>query len=322
MKKLNRISTVFLLNIILAGCNGSGSDTGAASSGGSLVEGCDRTFTPDDVYIVDLSQNSTSGIACSMTSDRDEVASCVEQRIRAAFAEAPACLDAFDVFVPGTNAEDGNYKQFTSIISPLPGRAYLSLQYSDEVSLADAINYDMGVYDASNALDDLLYTLKVRFSDPQVRVFGHSKGSDPVARVSTYPEHSEVEFFAFAQAGRTPASIRGVPGYIHKLSDNLVGITWQNDEVKYFTGGSSGYQVPEIWGFPGYVNQEGGGMTIKPSRIDHHDNYGGEYSKEAHPYCATGNKSAMLATAECKKQNGVRFVPYFWGDAECTGKAY
>jgi hypothetical protein len=324
MKKLNRLYIALLLNIFLAACNGSGSDSepGVAPGDVSITEGCDRIFTPDDVYIVDLSQNSTSGVACTMTSDREEIASCVEERIRAAFAEAPACMDAFDVFVPGTNAEDGDYKQFTSIISPLPGRAYLSVQYSDEVSLADAINYDMGVYDASNALDDLLYTLKVRFSNPQVRVFGHSKGSDPVARVSTYPEYSEVEFYAFAQAGRTPASVRGVPGYIHKLSDNLVGITWQNDEVKYFTGGSTGYQVPEIWGFPGYVNQEGGGMTIKPSRIDHHDNYGGEYAKAAHPYCATGNKAAMLTTAECKEQNGVRFVPYFWGDGECTAIAY
>ena len=63
-------------------------------------------------------------------------------------------------------------------------------------------------------------------------------------------------------------------------------------------------------------------MTIKPSRIDHHDNYGGEYTKDAHPYCATGNKAAMLTTAECKKQSGVRFVPYFWGDGECTAIAY
>lgn len=322
MKQFNRLTTVLLLNIFLAACNGSGSDSDVASGDGLITEGCDRIFTPDDVYIVDLSQNSTSGVACTMTSDREEIASCVEQRIRAEFAEAPACLDAFDVFVPGTNAEDGDYKQFTSIISPLPGRAYLSVQYSDEVTLADAINYDMGVYDASNALDDLLYTLKVRFNNPELRVFGHSKGSDPVARVSTYPEHSDVDFYAFAQAGRTPTTVRGVPGYIHKLSDNLVGITWQNDEVKYFTGGSTGYQVPEIWGFPGYINQQGGGMTIKPSRIDHHDNYGGEYTKDAHPYCATGNKAAMLTTAECKEQNGVRFVPYFWGDAECTAIAY
>jgi len=324
MKQLNRLTIVVLLNALLAACAGSGSDSdsGVASGDDSGMKSCNQVFTPDDVYIIDLSQNSTSGVACTMTSDREEIASCVEERIRAEFTQAPSCLSAFDVFVPGTNAENGDYKQFTNIISPLPGRAYLSVQYSDEISLADAINYDMGVYDASNALDDLLYTLKVRFNNPEVRVFGHSKGSDPVARVSTYPEHSEVEFFAFAQAGRTPSSVRGTPGYIHKLSDNLVGITWQNDEVKFFTGGSTGYQVPEIWGFPGYVNQAGGGMTVLPSRIDHHDNYGGEYTKETHPYCATGNKAAMLATAECKKQNGVRFVPYFWGDGECTEKAF
>lgn len=318
MKKQNRLTSIFLLNILLAGCTGS--DT--ASVDNPAANSCNQVFTPDDVYIIDLSQDSTSGVACTMTSDRDEIASCVEDRIRAELAQTPSCLSAFDIFVPGTNAENGDHKQFSHIISPLPGRAYLSLQYNDEISLANAINYDKGVYDASNALDDLLYSLKVRFNNPEVRVFGHSKGSDPVARVSTYPEHSAVDFFAFAQAGRTPDSIRGVPGYIHKLGDNLVGITWQNDEVKFFTGGDTGYQVPEIWGFPGYVNQAGGGMTILPSRIDHHENYGGDYVHDSHPYCATGNKVAMLATAECKKQAGVRYVPYFWGDGECTEKAF
>ena len=321
MKQLNRLYPVILLSAVLGACGGPGADTAGINT--TAKGNCDQVFTKDDVYIVDLSQNSSSGVACTMTSDREEVASCVEERIRSKFAQASACLGAFDVFVPGTNAEDGNYSQFTQIISPTPGRTYLSVQYSDESTLLDdAIQYDKGVYDASNAIDLLLYTLKVRFNHPDVRVFGHSKGSDAVARVSTYPEHNQVKFFAFAQAGRTPASVRGTPGYIEKLSANLVGLTWQNDEVKFYTGGSSGYQMPEIWGFPGYVNQAGGGATVVPVRIDHHNNYGGEYTKKDYPYCATGNKAAMLATAECRKQDGVKYVPYFWGTTGCADKAY
>jgi len=338
MKKLNHKTNkpnnilqypVLLLAAILTSgltaCGGSGSGSDAGTGDGvndlSAANGCERIFTPDDVYIIDLSQHSTTGQSCS-DPDREVLASCVEDRIRAAFADSPSCLAAFDVFVPGTNAENGDYKQFTHIISPLPGRAYVSLQYSDEVTLAGAIDYDGGVADASVALDELLYSLKGRFDNPDVRVFGHSKGSDSVAQVSGYFGYDDIEFYAFAQAGRTPSSVLGVPGYIHKLSDNLLGITWQNDEVKYYDGGSTGFQVPEIWGFPGYVNQESGGMTIAPSRIDHHDNYGGEYSKESYPYCATGNKSAMSATNECRKQGGVQYHPYFWGDGECTAIAF
>ena len=74
MNKLNRLTIVLLLNIFLAACNGSGSDSdsGTAPGDGLITQGCDRVFTPDDVYIVDLSQNSTSGVACTMTSDREE----------------------------------------------------------------------------------------------------------------------------------------------------------------------------------------------------------------------------------------------------------
>jgi len=81
MKKLNRLNIILLLNIFLVACAGSGSDSEVASGDGLITEGCDRIFTPDDVYIVDLSQNSTSGVACTMTSDREEIASCVEGRM-------------------------------------------------------------------------------------------------------------------------------------------------------------------------------------------------------------------------------------------------
>ena len=216
MKRLHHYFAVIYLSIFLGACNGGGDGGGDFTA----ENGCDRVFTKDDVYIVDLSQHSTSGVACTMSSDRDENADCVEQRIRTKFAGAEACLGAFDVFVPGTNQEDGNYQQFTSILSPLPSRTYLSVQYSDESTLLDdGIQYDRGVSDASDSLDLLLYTLKQRFNNPDIRVFGHSKGSDAVARVSAYPEHPDVRFFAFAQAGRTPDSVRGTPGYIEKLRE-------------------------------------------------------------------------------------------------------
>jgi hypothetical protein len=329
---INQFFSVLAVSfVLLAGCGGGGGG-GGSSSGDAPGTGpgdnptaaaCNEVFTPDDIYIVDLSQDSTTGAACTVEFDREATASCVEERIRQAFSHASACLGAFDVFVPGTNQEDGNYQQFTRIVSDQPGRTYLSVQYTQKASvLDDAIQYDKSVAEASNALDDLLYTLKVHFNTTDVRVFGHSKGSEAVARVSTYPEHDELEFYAFAQAGRTPDSIRGEPGQIEKLNDNLVGITWQNDEVKFYLGGNDGFQTPEIWGFPGYVNEGSGGLSVAPLRLDHHNNYGGDYVKEDYPYCATGNKSAMVATAECRKQDGVRYLPYFWGDEQCTSKAF
>ena len=283
---------------------------------------CDTSFGPEDVYIIDLSPDSEDGGACGVYSSRERVASCIEGKIRRKFADSPGCLGEFDVFVPGTNQENGDYKQFTSIVSSDPGRTYLSVQYSYEPTLFDdTIDYDKGVTDAGNALENLLYTLRTRFDSPTVRVFGHSKGSDPVARLSQRSQHRDVQFFAFAQAARTPSDLRGTPGYMEKLSANLVTMTWQNDEVKYYTGGDKGLQFPEVWGFPGYVNQGGGGQTVLPMRIDHHNNYGGSYQKRDFPYCATGNKIAM-GSRECRPRDGVRYLPYFWGDSECTMSAY
>ncbi len=286
-------------------------------------ESCEASYSSDDVFIVDLSANSEKSGACALRNGREAIANCVENEIRAEFAENPGCLGEIDVFVPGTNQENGDYKQFTSIVSPTPGRTYLSLQYAyDPTPLDDALEYDKGVNDADDALEHLLYTLRTRFEDSNVRVFGHSKGSHTVARVAQRAQHGAVQFFAFAQPGRTPSSYRGAPGYIEKLSNNLVVLTWQNDEVKFYSGGSNGKQFPEIWGFPGYVNQGGGGQTYFPMRIDHHNNYGGNYVKKDFPYCATGNKAAMGITSECVYQDGVRYVPYFWGNAECTSIAY
>ncbi len=287
------------------------------------VAECNHSFNADDVYIIDLSPDSEAGGACGILGSNDDIASCVEEKIRAQFSESPACLSAFEVFVPGTNQEHGDYKQFTKIVSSTPGKTYLSLQYAYESTpFDDALEYDKGVDHAENALDHLLDALRSKFNAPAVRVYGHSKGSHAVAKLAQRSIHSDVQFFAFAQPGRTPASYRGTPGYIEKLSDNLVALTWQNDEVKYYTGGDNGKQFPEIWGFPGYVNEEGGGRTVLPLRLDHHNNYGGDYQKKDFPYCAAGNKIAMGSTSECRLQDGVRYVPYFWGDAECASTAY
>ena len=284
---------------------------------------CDTAFSADDIYIVDLSPDSEAPGACGILNSREQVATCVERKIRSRFADSPGCLGEFDVFVPGTNQENGDYKQFTAIVDDNPGRTYLSLQYAYEPNLLeDTIDYDKGVTNAGNALDDLLYTLRTRFDSPVVRVYGHSKGSDPVARLSQRAQYSDVQFFAFAQAARTPSDLRASPGYMKKLSDNLVVFTWQNDEVKYYTGGDKGTQFPETWGFPGFVNQAGGGQTLYPMRIDHHNNYGGSYQKKDFPYCAAGNKSAMGITSECRLRDGVRYLPYFWGNAECKMMVY
>jgi len=282
---------------------------------------CETAFDVNDVFVVDLSEDSETPGACGLLSDDDDIATCVEQDIRREFASTPDCLAAFDVFVPGTNQEDGNYQQFTSILSDTPGRTYLSLQYSYESTVVDdAIQYDKGVAQAARALNHLLYTLEERFPESDVRVFGHSKGADPVARSSL--DFPGIKFFSFAQAGRVPSTLRGRAGYMEKLYDNLVTLTWQNDEVKFYLGGTDGLQTPEIWGFPGYINEGSGGLTLYPLRIDHHNNYGGYYTKEDFPYCATGNKSAMVTTSECKKQAGVHYHPWFWGSTECTAMAY
>lgn len=284
---------------------------------------CETVFDKNDVFIVDLSPDSESPDACMLLTEDDDIADCIAEDIKIRFAETPECLGAFDVFVPGTNQEDGNYQQFTSIISPTPGRTYLSVQYSyDPNSLDDGAKYDKGVVDASTALNKLLYTLQDRFEVSDIRVFGHSKGSDPVARASLDLDNQDVQFFAFAQAGRTPSNILGSPGYVEKLTENLVVLTWQNDEVSYYSGGSDGFQTPEVWGFPGFVNQAGGGQSISPIRLDHHNNYGGTYTKEDLPYCAAGNKLAYTLANECKKQSGVDYLPYFWGDSVCTSMTY
>jgi len=146
-----------------------------------------------------------------------------------------------------------------------------------------------------------------------VHVFGHSKGSHAVAltAMNGIENHKYAKYFAFGQPGRTavrmnnysPPTALGTPGYIEKLSENLVGITWENDEVQYFKGGEffprSGLAVPETFGFPGIINDRSpNGTASLNSRIDHHKNYGGTFERD------------------------VQFYPYFWGNQDCIQSAF
>ena len=337
-----RAITLLLVSLVYA-CS---SDGGDGNDGGDSGSSNNQTACTT-VHIVNLAQDSKSGLSCALETSDEKIANCVEEEITDAFDSA--CLGAFDVFVPGTNDENGSWKHFNSMFSRDTGRAYLSLQYQEEPKGA---LYDQGVIDGNNALKSLLYTLRNRFNNADVRIFGHSKGSHIVALVADESDYANMDFFAFAQAGRTSVDIdgigglskgkRGLAGYIHKLSSNLVGITWQNDEVQYYTGvGTNGVLfAPEKWEFPGYVSQDtAGGLLInalfKNFRIDHHTNYGGQFTEglsqndialgegstdPRHPYCATGDKFSWL-NPECGLQQ-VKNFPYFWGNEECRQLAF
>lgn len=319
-----------------------GNDNGDNNNGGGTTTPPTKTVCTT-VHIVNLAQNSKSGLSCTSKSTDKKITDCVEKEIKDAIPEA--CLGAFDVFVPGTNAEDGAWKNFNTLFLRDTSRAYLSLKYQDNID--DSWKYDQGVLDATESLKQLLFTLRNRFKDADVRVFGHSKGSHPVALVADDKDYSNMKFFAFAQPGRTNKNIDGSggvakgklgsPGYIHKLSNNLVGITWKNDEVQYYKGiGTSGLTVPEKWGWPGFIFQGStSGTYTKKSRIDHHDTYGGEYTNglsenktengdgstsTVYPYCATGNKKAW-DNPLCDKES-VKYFPWFWGDDKCRDTVF
>ena len=327
------------------GVGGSGGGTGGTggTGGGSAVP-C------NEVFIVDLNQDELARSECASQPTRESIASCLADEIENALPTE--CTTAFDVFVPGTAAEHGAWKQFNAMFSRDTGRGYLSLQYQDAIVVEglgntfDAASYDQGVIDATTTLSWLLYTLQTRFTD-DIRVFGHSKGSHAVALVADDAEFRDIEFYAFAQPGRTSTDIssrddivagkRGRAGYIEKVTDNLVGITWRNDEVQFYTGnGFNGLQMPERWSYPGYIFQDTfNGANPLSFRIDHHNNYGGTYTdgraandwrvgegskEDQYPYCATGN-SFFGSKLECEKK-AVDYVPYFWGDADCREMAF
>ena len=240
-----------------------------------------------------------------------------------------------DIYVPGTNSEDGDYKQFTSLHDMhADGRLTISLKYQAG-HWVNAISYKDGVGDASNALRNLLQSIKIKSDLTDVRVFGHSKGSHAVAVVSMSENdnHNYAKFFAIGQPGRTdekmgdniPAAPLGTPGYIHKLSDNLIGITWQNDEVHHYDGGLGG--APESWQIPGLANpgwltgvQKPGGTLSTRYRIDHHEMYGGDYIEKSYPHCVAGSRFSWSRDENCKEKD-VAYKPYFWGNQSCHDAA-
>lgn len=329
---VSRLSTFILLGCLLPGIAGACSQVGA--------------------YIVNLSQDTldlTNTNICTSKLFPSAIRGCIATQIDANLDED--CEKQIDVFVPGTNAEHGAWKQFNHMFYTNNNRAHLALQYDDDRDAGTVVNfdpalYDKGVIDGRKSLILLLDALEEHFEPDQIRVFGHSKGSHTVALVADEARFSHIEFYAFAQPGRTSVDIdsaseikagkRGSRGNIQKLSANLVGITWRNDEVQYYTGnGFNGLQVPEKWEFPGFIWQSGGFSNPAKMFIDHHNNYGGRFTDgysnndwragegttvNAWPYCATGDKIAW-DDAECSKQN-VHFTPYFWGAPECQTEAF
>ncbi|NRA29125.1 MAG: hypothetical protein HRU11_02605 [Parvularculaceae bacterium] len=263
-----------------------------------------------------------------------------------------ACQKNIDVYVPGTNAEDGSWKQFNHMFSKVNGRGHVVIKYS-QATLLDAGAYDQSTADAFKSLSQALMVIKSELDPEDVDVFGHSKGSHAVALAAQHKSSkvNYAQFFAFAQPGRTAvdmdgngpmkAAKLGKAGYIHKIRDNLVGITFSNDEVYEYKGlGTSGLVMPESWAFPGNINTTRATGTVNPAaiRIDHHNNYGGLYTdgvqgndpmagqgtvKAGFPYCATGSKKSLKITEwwGCSKR-AYTYVPWFWGNAECEAAAY
>ncbi|MEM7493519.1 MAG: hypothetical protein AAF296_09075 [Pseudomonadota bacterium] len=247
---------------------------------------------------------------------------------------------AIDIYVPGTGAEDGNPKQFCALAQKADeeDRAAFSIKYQAGGD-HNAIAYQDGVKDSRDALKLLLKAIHDNTDDPDVRVFGHSKGAHSVAVVSALSadHYSYAKFFAFGQPGRTDDEIpefggdglddaarqnlRGTPGSIEKLSDNLVGFTWENDEVQFYEGGLAG--MPESVQIPGPVNPRkgnnrpkiGGAITLN-FRWDHHNTYGGDYTEETFPYCAAGSRNSWRSDDDCGKTE-VSFKPNFWGNDSC-----
>lgn len=317
-----------------------------------------QTCTMDEVMIVNLSQDAVdiaTGNTCVSRLNPGSIESCIADEIEAALPSD--CDKRFDVYVPGTNQEHGAWKQFNHIFRSNTNRAKLSLRYEDvrtiedDIGLLDPAKYDRGVADARASLIHLLNALEERFIPVEVRVFGHSKGSHSVALVAPlYENAAHMAFYAFAQPGRTDRDIEsfsatprrgrlGREGYIEKLSTNLVGINFSNDEVRLYRGddGAAPAVLPERWDFPGFIWQDDAGASpIGRYRIDHHNNYGGDYTDggnsenawrdgqgtvgDTYPYCATGSAAAW-GENECDETR-VRLRPHFWGSPACEAQAY
>jgi hypothetical protein len=262
-----------------------------------------------------------------------DVETCIEDKIRANIDSA--CLNKIDIFVPGTTQEGGDWKQFRKLVYSSDRVSTISMGYSFPSPLENAL-YDKGVIKSRDVLRILLKVLANEFEPERVRVFGHSKGSHGVALVAddvlSDAKYDQFEFYAFGQPGRTKVDIDpssdidrgrlGSPGYIEKLSDNLIGITWENDEVQDYTGdGYSGTKLPLSWRYPGQINgaKDFGSGAPLLARLDHHNTYGGEYTEKAIPYCATGSGFILgpQFNHRCVKKVDTLFKAYFWGNKGC-----
>ncbi|MEE4174556.1 MAG: hypothetical protein V2I57_09935, partial [Xanthomonadales bacterium] len=105
----------------------------------------------DEVIIVNLSRDATDitvgntcvkpfGLADELTEE------CVADAIEAALPTG--CDKRFDIFVPGTNAEHGAWKQFNHLFRSNTNRAKLSLQYEDDRAIESFIGkLDPAKYD-------------------------------------------------------------------------------------------------------------------------------------------------------------------------------
>ncbi|MCA8901923.1 MAG: hypothetical protein KDA53_11815 [Hyphomonas sp.] len=332
-----------------------------------------KACTMTGAKIINLSQDQKDHAICDLklsSADEDDVVACIADWIEDNIAEE--CRGSYDIYVPGTAAEHGAWKQFNAMFDEANGRAHISLQYQDDTAIEpgmfrtdpnlDPLKYDEGVRDGRNSLRYLLKAIRTKSDVPgvaevtDVRVFGHSKGSHSVAMtaIDPDPDYNYAEFYAFAQPGRTdkdidallsmPKAPLGRPGYMEKLAPNLIGITYANDEVQYYTGlGPSGVIMPEIWAFPGLIKDTGpaGFSGIGNFRIDHHNNYGGDYEDGAaglkaddwrlgkgqkepnFPYCAAGSKASWSdKDAEGCSKRAYRYTPWFWGNETCRQMAF
>ncbi len=309
------------------------------------VESVETFEYRDHVAIIDL--DHLTGVSNKpLICGNENVDNCVERLIKQALPLG--CRTEIDIIIGGTNQEDGNPKQFAALVFPgdndlgleSDNRGTISIGYSPASPL-DTINYDRGVRKSRDILGVVLRVLKERIQPESVRVYGHSKGSHGVAlaadRVLGVDGFENYHFFAFGQAARTTIKIDDTPdmkpskmgaaGYIQKLTNNMVGITWENDEVRDYTGdGFNGLKPSLSIRYPGKIIGGAGLGSGVPlyTRFDHHNTYGGGYTESSVPYCYTGSGFiiGLNSSHPCVKKVQVTYPAFFWGNADCRAKSW
>ncbi len=291
------------------------------------------------VSIINFGRADLSGNPTCFSSNQSASVQCMRQRLRSVLRSG--CTSNIDIFTPGTNQENGNWVQFRELVEDDDNRSAISINYED--GAGDHLRYDDSVIHGHQAVSNVVQAIKEEFpSVKNVRIYGHSKGSHIVSLAAEDVLDKEgfepFYFYAFGQPRRTaerislsfsPRGRLGPAGFITKLSNNLSGITWQNDEVYDYKGiGTSGLAIPPSWLHAGRIKDTGTGLPATPvfSRIDHHETYGGNPSKQdSLPYCATGRWSLLNLDSdfagECSKVD--EFIPaYFWSKKECREHAW